>query len=437
MPNKNSIQPLPFDLDNKVFEKLPDLVYKEFNNGLRAVFLPNSQSRSFSAKILLNAGAIHQNPTKRGLAHFVEHLMFRSTEKFKDKEELTQYEQDFNLSYNGYTSDTEQSYYVSSDLDEEATNAAANFLSQIVLHPKLEEKYIEIEKQIVLAEKEAGDSQPSQVVWDAFANHFYDNAHPLSGGSVIGEKEAIAAYTHADVLEFHSKYFTPANMILVMSGGVNLERMQVLAEKYFVTKAQGTWQQNPFTQRGRIFVETDTNWQREFNHIDTSLGFYFSWQDIPLFSKEQYAIKIIEHAISTRIFLDLREKQGLAYYVGFNHMNMLHGRFIYMNAEFSKKNYVKGRKYLEEYMQNLGSLSLSEAEFKRAMRKLKSTRWADNVHSIASFAASNLFNYGSLTSPEYTHETLQSVTLDFVNNLMPKLFENRKLESIVVGPIQE
>lgn len=436
MPNKNSIQPLPFDLDKSINARLPELVYKEYANGLRAVFLPSSQSRSFSAKIMLNAGAIHQNAKKRGLAHFVEHLMFRSTEKFKDKEELTQHEQDFNISYNGHTADTEQAYYVSSDLDDEATNAASDFLSQVVLHPKLEQQYLDVEKQIVLAEKETGDSQPNHVVWDAIANHFYDKEHPLGGGGIIGEKEAIMAYTHAEVLEFHAKYFTPSNMILVMSGGVSLERMQTLAEQYFVTEDESKWQDNPFVENKRVMLESNTSWQRDFNHIDTSLGFYFSWEDIPLFSKEQYALKVIEHAVTTRIFLDLREKQGLAYHVGFDHMNMLHGRFVYVNAEFSKKNYVKGRKYLEEYMHNLKDFRLSEAEFKRAMRKLKSTRWADNVHSIASFAASNLFNYGSLTSPEFTHEILQTVDLDFVNTLVPKLFENRELESIVVGPIE-
>gem|GEM_PF-6495709 len=433
---KQAVWPAGQDLDPHIFERLPELRSLELSNGMRVVLLPGMQSRSFRVGVFVNGGALHQKIDKRGVPHFVEHMMFRSTELFKDTDVITEFEQDYNLDVNGYTSDDEQYYYVSADLDDEATDAAAKLLSQIVLHPKLEAQYVELEKQIIYSEREAGESQPDQVVLDSQMQHFFSENHPLGGGGVIGESKTILEYTHQDLIDFHGEYFNPTNMMLVMSGGVSLSRMQELAEKYFAVGAKTQWQKNKLIDKTRDTFKLETLVKRDFNHIDTSLGVYLSNSELPDYSLDSFALKAMWHALSTRLFLDIREKRGLAYAVHASTFEVGHGNYVYMNAEFPKDKYVEGLKHLQEYAQNFDKLQMTADEFRRAMRSMKSTRWADNVHIIAMFAAKRLFGEGSLISPEYKLKWLDQMNLEYVNDRVGALLANQAAEMVVVGPIE-
>lgn len=431
-----AVWPVNKDLDPNIFDKLPELTYLELSNGMRVILMPGMMSRSFRVGIFVNGGAVHQSSLKRGVPHFVEHMMFRSTELFEDKEALTRFEQDYNLDYNGYTAEDEQYYYVVSDLDDEATDAAAKMLSQVVLHPRLEEKYVELEKQIIYSEREAGESQPSQVVYDTQMQHFFSEQHPLGGGGIIGESKTILEYTHQDLIDFHQNHFNPSNMLLVMSGGVPVARMQQLMQQYFNVGTKSKWQVNKLIGKSREQFGLETIVKREFNHVDTSIGVYLKDIELPKYSLDSYAVKAMWHALNTRIFLDIREKRGLAYAVYATNFDLAHGQYIYLNGEFPKNKYPEGLKALQEYVANFGKLQMTPDEFKRAMRNMKSTRWADNVHTIAMFVARRLFVEGSLISPEYSHKWLDQLTLDHVNDRVGKILGSREVELVAVGPIE-
>src|SRR5690606_27628683 len=105
------------------------------------------------------------------------------------------------------------------------------------------------------------------------------------------------------------------------------------------------------------------------------------------------------------------------------------GRYLYIAGEFAKDKYIEGRKQMEKYMNEITDLKIDQGEFNRAIRALKSTRWADNVHHIAGFAARKLFLDGSLTSPEYAHKWIDQLTLDYVNELPKRLFADIKPET--------
>lgn len=433
--NQNAVWPLSFELDSNIFKSLPELEIYTLDSGLRVLLLPGADSRSLRMQVLVNGGAIHQTTSKRGVPHFLEHLMFRSTEEFSDKEALTNFMQDYNIDHNGFTGDDNQGYWIISDLDEDAIDAAARVLSQITLHPLLEEKYVEMEKQIIYTERESGESEPHIVVWDTLADHFHGNNHPLGGGGIIGETETIKGYTHEDALNFHREYFTPDNMLLIMSGGVSKDNMKKLVNKYFNVGQPSGWKQNKLIEVKRETNRLETVNIRDFNHVSVNIGYYLPAVVLPRYSPEFYALRIIDHALTTRLTLDVREKQGLAYFVCSSYTDFNHGVFFHASGEFAKDKYKQGAAELNKYMSELSGMQITAEEFRRALRMMKSTRWADNTHSIAMHAANKLFVEGQAVSPEYSHVAIDQLTLEFVNSVPAKLFTGIPLESILVGPV--
>lgn len=433
--NQNAVWPLSFELDPNVFKSLPELEIYTLDSGLRVLMLPGSNTRSLRMQVLVNGGAIHQDINKRGVPHFLEHLMFRSTEEFSDKEALTNFMQDYNIDHNGFTSDDNQGYWIASDVDEVATDAAARVLSQITLHPLLEEKYVEMEKQIIYTERESGESDPYIVTWDTFVDHFHGDNHPLGGGGVIGETKTILSYTHEDALNFHREYFTPDNMLLVVSGGISREAMKSLVNKYFNVGSSAGWKHNRHIEAKRETNRLETINVKDFNHVSVNVGYYLPGSVVPRYSPEFYALRIIDHALTTRLTLDVREKQGLAYSVYSSMPDFNHGMFFHASGEFAKDKYKQGRAELDRYMSELAGMQITAEEFRRAIRMMKSTRWADNTHSIASHAAGKLFIEGQAVSPEYSHSAIDQLTLEFVNTVPAKLFSGRPMESILVGPV--
>lgn len=431
-----AVWPVAEILDPQFFTHVPNAHFYTLGNGMKVLLMQDSTDRSCKFELYVNAGALHQTAIKRGVPHFTEHMVFRATEKFADNEEITEYAQEYNLDYNGSTGNNRQNFYVESDAESQAADAAANMLSQIVLHPTLPRKFIETERQIVYSEQQAGLSQPEQVAYDEYQRHFHSGQHPLGGGGIIGEAEVIVQYSHEDVVNFYQQFFFPENMTLVVSGGLPESELRTLIDKYFdVSQGSRAWVTNPLLGQSRDTNPENKVAKYDFNHVTVSVGRYLpkpAHLNFP--SSEYFALKVAEHALSTRVFLDVREKQGLAYSVYAHMDNLQHGYFFTLAGEFPKDKYQQGKIELEKYIDNLLTKPITQDEFKRGLRKLKSTRWADNTKAIAGYVGYCLFNWGQLVSPEWMQAHYNELTLEKVNAAIQKVLPNMPVETILVGP---
>lgn len=429
------VWPVATTLDSNFHQHVTNFQQFQLANGLTVFIFSDPQDRSCKLELFVNGGAIHQPVSNRGIAHFTEHMVFRSTQKFADNEKLMQYAQDFNIEFNGYTSKDMQAFYCTSDADLEAAEAAANLLSQIVLHPKLEEKYINLERDIVYSEQQAGESDPDLVTNDEYERHFHSAQHPLGGGGLIGEPEVIKQYNHQQVIDFYSTYFSPKNMVLVISGGLADAELRKLAEKYFDVSREGIWQANPLVDKSRDTQIEDRQRQAQFNHINVVTNRYLTTDRIEFPSLEYFALRLAQHALSTRVFLDIREKQGLAYAVYADFDDLRHGFVFQLHGEFPQDKHQQGKDELIKYMDDLINRPMSKAEFQRALRNRKSVRWADRTRAVAEFVARNYFVRGQLISPEMMRDWYNQLDLDFVNESLASLLKDVPIETIEVGPL--
>lgn len=438
LTSTKAIWPIAELQDTEFHKRVPGLEVHELENGIKLLILSDKTDRSSYLRVTVNAGSIHQPITNRGISHFTEHMLFQGTEEFGDATALVQHAEDFNLNWNGYTSHNEQEFFVECDNDAESLEAAARHLSQVVLHSSFPEDKIAKEREVVHSERQANMSDPMHFTMEVIANHFYSaEHHPFAGGGIVGEEEKIKAFTRDHALEFWRTYFNPANMQILAVGGRPARDYKKLIEKYFGgAVSQVSWKTNPLIGKSRDTDLHSTSVIKDFNHVNLDVGIYFPNSEISMPSLDYFVLKLASEVLSTRAFLDIRDKQGLAYAVWASTYNLDHGFYWNIGGEFMPTAYKKGREELEKYTQLLIDNPVDNKEFDRVLRRWRSVRWARDARSIATKAADWLFTYGQLMSPEGLHHWYDQLELAKVNKRLQDLLADRQMESIAVGKVK-
>lgn len=436
-PTNECVWPTKILIDPDFAIRVPNCNLFTLTNGIRVVLMTGPQDRSSFIKVLVNGGAIHQNPKQRGIPHMMEHMLFQGTEEFADNEQLVNFLRDFNIDYNGATSDDQQYYYAIADNDDDSLEAAFRYLSQTVLHPVFPEDVFLKERDVVMAERKAGESEPDKVEYEVFINHFADEKDPLAGGLVIGTQEDIAGFELEHVKDFYHNYFHPQNMVLVVSGGREPEIYLGLIRKFFETDGRGKkWDKNPTLGAKVRKRELETISVQDFQHVHVVSGLYFAEdEEISYLSPEYVGMNLLADILSFRVFNDVRDKKGLAYSTGASFDDIGPGYFFSTDGDFPPEKYVTGRKEIEKYITDIVRHPVNEQEFTQAIRVAKSTRWARDNRSIANSIGSKMFFRGQPVSPEGYNRFYDQVTLDGLNQLALRMLQSREVETIVAGPV--
>lgn len=433
-----AIWPITQNLENDFAAKVGALDIYTLDNGMRVLLGHDPNDRTTYFRVIVNGGALHQNVGLRGVPHFTEHMVFRATEQFKDNVEVMDFVQEYNLSYNGFTSQEEQGYYVESDVDLESSQAAAKFISQVVLHPTFPEADAAKEREIIMSERKAGMSEPDQVTGEVYTQHFYSDKHPWGGGDVIGSEQDIAQFKVEHCIDFYKRFFIPANMVLIATSSLPKDQLKKMVNDYFNVQMPivNQWSENPLIGATRDTEVHDSLIPADFNHVNLYLGNYLPYsEDLYDYSLDYFGLRLAAQVLSVRQFLEVREKQALAYSTYSLVDNTGTGFFFTSHGQFPKDVYAKGREELLKEHNNLTTTPITEKEFRQAKRKLKSVRWADNLRAIATFVGGNLFERGQLIAPETQQKFYDQLTVEGVNNLVQKYLVNTPLETIAVGPL--
>ncbi|MDD4556554.1 MAG: pitrilysin family protein [Alphaproteobacteria bacterium] len=214
---------------NSVQAKMFDLHEFVLDNGLRVIVIPNHKAPIIKHMVWYQVGSVDEVLGKSGKAHLLEHLLFRGTEKVKDSEFNTLIEENGGES-NAFTSYDFTAYHQTLDISklELAMFLEADRMQNLKLTPEGFEK----ERGIVFQErKQVVDSNPLGSFMEFLRRSLWQE-HPY-GRPVIGTDEEIKSLTYDDVMHFYHSFYAPNNALLILSGDIEVETAQNLAEKYY------------------------------------------------------------------------------------------------------------------------------------------------------------------------------------------------------------
>ncbi len=276
-------------------------------SGLRIVTESLPTSRSVTVGAWVGSGARDEVPARSGASHFLEHLLFKGTDR-RTAREIAESVESVGGDMNAFTTHEQTVFYVR--LPDTQLELAIDILADVLWSPAFRPDDVESERQVILEEIGMRDDTPDDLVHDLFTRaHFPD--HPI-GREVLGTEETIAAMPRDGIAEYHHAHYEPANIVLAAAG--NLEHDELLAmldarSPKSMPPRPAREHSKPAPAGGLAVVTRPT----EQAHLVLGL------RSVPSLDPDRDALTVMNHALgggmASRLFQEIREERGLAYSV--------------------------------------------------------------------------------------------------------------------------
>ena len=294
----------------------PEFHTHTLSNGLRVIHAHKAGQVTHCA-LVVNAGTRDERKGEEGLAHFIEHVLFKGTTRRKAFHILNRMES-VGGEINAYT--TKEDTWLTSSQRNKDTERALELLADVAFCSVFPKGELDKERDVVLDEIAGVDDTPGDVIFETFDSHLFGD-HDL-GRPILGTPESVKALTREQVCNFVDAWYRPANMVLGVVGNVSWKETLVWAEKHFAEVGRGDAQAAPFRvapikMAGGFFVEERRNVQ-QVHHV---MGTMVPGGD----HKDKLAMTMVANvlggpAMNCRLNLNIREKHGMAYHIEANHM---------------------------------------------------------------------------------------------------------------------
>jgi len=197
---------------NNLGHKMMEFYSKTFSNKLRSLVIHDIDSLSVSILLLVRVGSRFENEETSGIAHFVEHTIFKGTKKRPKTKQIAMEVEQLGATMNAFTSYDYTGYYIK--VPKEKFAGAFEVLADMFLNSTFKQEEIEKERGVILEEKNMYDDQPMEKVGEVFASHLF-KGHPL-GREIVGTKKSIKNIKRSDFLDFISEFYGGQNNLAVI-----------------------------------------------------------------------------------------------------------------------------------------------------------------------------------------------------------------------------
>jgi predicted Zn-dependent peptidase len=287
---------------------MPTFERQVLSNGLRVLTAPMAQAQSVSCFIMLAAGSRYETADSNGIAHFAEHMFFKGTERRPTARVISAEVDGIGGEFNAFTSKEYTGYYVR--CAGEFRDTALDVLVDMLRHSNFNSEEIDREKGVIIEEMNMYYDTPRDFIGGVYDELLYGD-HPL-GWDVLGRKETIENATRDTFMGYLGRWYKPERIVIGICGAVGeglLERLEELLGDLEVEDT-GAPDPAPAPNGSRVKVHTK---QADQAHLCLGVPAY------PLQHPDRYALEVLRVVLgggmSSRLFTEVRERRGLAYYV--------------------------------------------------------------------------------------------------------------------------
>ena len=283
------------------------VVCEQFDNGLRLLTEPMPGARSVSFGVWLTRGSRHEQAAHSGIAHLVEHMLFKGTAT-RSAQDIAQEIDSIGGQLDAFTAKECASYYVKV-LDEHLPRAV-DVLSDLLLRPAFDPEEVAREKKVVLEEIKMVEDTPDELVHELFTQRFW-SGHPL-GRPILGVPATVGPIDSATLRDYFSRAYTAGNLVIAAAGNVEHEAFRdLVAEAFADVPANG--ETVPVTPPTTVPALTLRDKAIEQCHVCLGVDGYPQRHD------DRYVCYLLNivlgGSMSSRLFQNIRERRGLAYAV--------------------------------------------------------------------------------------------------------------------------
>ncbi len=411
-------------------EKSPE--FFTLPNGLRIVHLP-VKSEVAHIGITVMAGSRFEEAHEVGLAHFLEHSIFKGTKKRRAFHILSRLDA-VGGELNAFTSKEEMCVYAS--FTKRYINRGMELLADIIMNSTFPEKEIEKEKDVVIDEINSYMDNPSEHIFDEFEAQIFAN-HPL-GNNILGTKKTVESFRREDLLNFTKKHYFPENMVLSVVGPYTLKRIVEAASKYFVdfTNQGNTIQPKAFTSYSAS--ERKVSYSNYQSHVVLG-GLAYDIHHEKRLGMAFLTNIIGGTALNSRLSLAIREKHGIAYSVESNFSPFIDTGYhsIYFGTDQKWVNKALGLIYKE--LDKLKNVPMGRIQFSMAKEQLKghlALAGESNANLMIGLGKSVLF-FDKIETTKELYAKIDALTTTDLMDIANEVYNEKQLSTLIFVPEKE
>jgi predicted Zn-dependent peptidase len=407
---------------------------KTLANGLSYVVAPIAGMKSVTVLVLVHAGTRFESAETNGISHFLEHMAFKGTKKYPEASDLALAVDSVGGLFNAFTGKEYTGYYVKTGIN--SMDLALDIVSQLVFEPLISKDEMEIERGVILEEIRMYEDEPQSQVFHLFEEAMF--APQTISWRTLGKPEIIKSLSREQFLEYLHYLYTPNRMVVVVSGGVENLSDRDIEEKlneYFGNNKHKT-----------VFPTEKFNFKQKKARIKTigkkteQCHLMYGFRTFGREDKRRYILSVLATILgggmSSRLFSEIREKRGLAYYVGTMIDSFYETGYMAMRAGTKPESAGEVLKLAKEEFSNISETLVTDKELAKAKEFLKGHLFLrlEDSYEVAEFFAEALLLEGKLRDVEEVVKRINEVSKEEVRDLAKELFTTNRESLAVVGP---
>lgn len=401
-------------------------------NGARVHLVPLNGTQAATLLVLFKVGSRNEPLKVWGGSHFIEHLMFKGTKKRPETVDISKELDRYGAEYNAYTGKDLTGYWVK--IASEQLPVAVDLLHDMLFNSKYEAAEMTREKKVIIEEIKMYEENPIMHLEDMLEEAIFDK-HIL-GRNIAGTSASMLAMKRNDVLAYRDAHYVPENMVIAVAGNVPKNILALIEKSFGKVKARPVASEvSPFNLEGEWSTPRVRLQEKKLEQIQVALGF-------PTFGREHKdteALKLLASILggtmSSRLFIEVREKRGLCYNVRSTVDFYDDAGVLTVRAGLDASRLSVAMKVIVSELKKIAKTGVTPAELKMAKDNVRggTTLRLEDSSNLAEFYARQELFHGKVETAEQRLEKFAAVKLADVQRVAKEILNFRRLSIAAIG----
>lgn len=428
-------------------------------NGLSVLFIPSYQP-SMTVLLLVGAGSRYENEKNNGIAHFFEHMAFKGSKKYPNTKIISETIEATGGIFNAFTSKDHTGYWIKAT--PKHFEVMVDVLSDMIINPLLSEEEIEREKGVIVEEINMYEDTPQQKVSDIFETLLYGN-HSL-GLEIAGKKETVKSFNRKTFVDYMKSLYHPNNAVLVVAGGLeasnsvfsqtsspiggfpkSLTQKKVSALLSIIQKKFSGWQNGEKVNFSQITYQQKEPKIEIRDKKTEQAHFVLGYPTFGFFDKRRYVLSVLATimggGMSSRLFLEVRERRGLCYYIHTD-KQLYHEIGSIITQAGIVNNLDKIKEAVSVILKEIEKIKKGEVKEEELKKAKEMVRGRFLLSLEDTFRVAHFFGTKKLLEDEVIDEknilqAIEKVNLEAVVDLAREIFLPEKINFALIGPYKK
>ncbi len=391
-----------------------------------------SDTQTVTTQILVEAGSKYENKLNNGISHFLEHMMFKGTRSRPTTKIIAELLDNVGGEYNAFTGKEQTGYWIK--VPTRHFDKALDVISDIYLNSLLSQDEIDRERGVILQEAAMCRDTPMRYVWDVFEELLYGNQP--AGWDIIGPEKNIRTFNRKKFVDYIQKMYIPRATVIIIAGNFDEKKALVRIKQYFNGKKK---KQKKISKRKTIEKQTKPAvklYEKDTDQTHLIVGL----RGPHMFSPDRYKAAllgtILGGGMSSRAFINIRERYGLTYYINAAMDMSTDTGYLFFAAGVEHKSLQKTIRLILNELVKIRDKKVSQRELKKAKEYLKGRMLMslESTSAVATFFGDQELFRKEIRTPQQLFEKIDSISAEEIQNVAKKIIKNKGLNAAVIGP---